>query len=274
MNTNRSFLMVAGDKEKHLDKIDVLKTDFATVNLEDAVHDKEFARNLVVKKLKNRDNSDVIVRVNSLDSYGPKDIEVINTIKPYAIRIPKIMSLDDVKLALQLIDKDIQVHLTVETKEAFALLPQLKIDERVTMVFLGILDLLESLELPQNLLQLNNPTIDHILSKFLIDSKTAGLHPVSFIYQEYKDLDTFRKWCLKERAMGFTSKGCTSPGQVDVVNEVFATNNEDIIRAKYIKEVFEKHQKLGCNGFSDEKYGFIDEPIYKDALLILKKSHV
>ncbi len=52
MKENRSFLMVAGDKEKHLDKLDVLKTDFATVNLEDAVHDKEFARQLVVKKTK------------------------------------------------------------------------------------------------------------------------------------------------------------------------------------------------------------------------------
>jgi len=272
MKENRSFLMVAGDKEKHLDKLDVLKTDFATVNLEDAVHDKEFARQLVVKKLKDRDNSDVIVRVNSLDSCGAKDIEVINSIKPYAIRLPKVMSLDDVKLALKLIDTDIQVHLTIETKEAFALLSQLKIDPRVTMVFLGILDLLESLELPQNLLKLDNPTIDYILSKFLVDSKTAGLHPVSFIYQEYKDLDSFRKWCLKEKAMGFTSKGCTSPGQVDVVNEVFSTNQEAIQRALYIKEAFEKQQALGITGFSDEKYGFIDEPIYRDALLVLKNN--
>lgn len=269
MKQNRSFLMVAGDKEKHLNKLDVLTTDFATVNLEDAVYDKEFARDLVVKKLQNRDNKNIIVRVNSLDSCGIQDIEKINTIKPYAIRIPKVTSIDDVKLALKLIDTDTQVHLTIETKEAFSLLPQLKIDKRVTTVFLGILDLLESLGLPQNLLQLHNPTIDYILSKFLVDSKTAGLHPVSFIYQEYKDLDTFRKWCLKEKEMGFTSKGCTSPAQVDVVNEIFATNQAAIQRAKYIKEIFEKQQALGCTGFSDAKYGFIDEPIYKDALLIL-----
>ena len=134
MKLNRSYLMVAGDKEKHLDKLDVLATDFATVNLEDAVHDKEFARNLVLTKLKNRDNSDIVVRVNSLDSCGAKDIEVINRIKPYAIRIPKVMSLDDVKLALELIDTDIQLHLTIETKEAFALLPHLKIDSRVLNV--------------------------------------------------------------------------------------------------------------------------------------------
>ena len=56
---NRSYLMVAGDKQKHLDKLDFLNTDFATVNLEDAVYDKEFARNLVVKHLQNKNNSKI-----------------------------------------------------------------------------------------------------------------------------------------------------------------------------------------------------------------------
>jgi len=56
---NRSYLMLAGDKQKHLDKLDFLNTDFATVNLEDAVYDKEFARNLVVKHLQNKNNSKI-----------------------------------------------------------------------------------------------------------------------------------------------------------------------------------------------------------------------
>ena len=261
--------MVAGDKQKHLDKLDTLKTDFATVNLEDAVSNKEIARELVIKNLINRDNNNIIVRVNSFDTCGKKDIQAINKIKPYAIRIPKVKSIDDIKLALELIDDDIEVHLTIETKEAFNLLSTFNIDKRVTTVFLGILDLLESMKLPQNLLQIDNPTIDYILSKFLVDSKTAGLHPVSFIYQEYKDLETFTKWCIKEKKMGFVSKGCTSPSQVDIVNTIFAPNQEEIEKAHYIKEQFEIHQKNNCSGFSDKRYGFIDEPIYKDALLTL-----
>ena len=261
--------MVAGDKQKHLDKLDSLKTDFATVNLEDAVFDKDFARDLVVKNLLDRDNNDIIVRVNNLEECGKKDIEAINKIKPYAIRIPKVKSLDNIKLALELIDDDIELHLTIETKEALNLLTTFKIDKRVTTVFLGILDLLESMELPQNLLQLDNPTIDYILSKFLVDSRTAGLKPVSFIYQEYEDLDTFEKWCVKDRKMGFTAKGCTSPSQVEIVNKIFITNEGEIKRAKYIKEIFESQKEIGNSGFTDLKYGFIDEPIYKDALLTL-----
>ena len=52
----------------------------------------------------------------------------------------------------------------------------------------------------------------------------------------------------------------------------FFTNQEAIQRATYIKESFEKQQALGCSGFSDAKYRFIDEPIYKDALLLLKQN--
>ena len=71
--------------------------------------------------------------------------------------------------------------------------------------------------------------------------------------------------------MGFTSKSCTSPEQVRIVNEIFSTSDDVVKRARYIKEVFEKQHALGCSGFSDQLYGFIDEPIYKDALLVLKE---
>jgi len=267
----RSYLMVAGDKQKHLSKLDSLKTDFATVNLEDAVSNKSFARELVVKNLTNRDNKNIIVRVNTLDSCGIADIEAINKVKPYAIRIPKVKTIDDIKQALNLVDKDIELHLTIETKEALHNLTTFNIDKRITTVFLGILDMLSSMNLPQNLLQLDNPTIDYILSKFLIDSKIVGFKPVSFIYQEYKDIDTFTKWCQKEKKMGFEAKGCTSPSQVDIVNKIFTKSNNDIQRAKYIKKIFEEKKLQGITGFSDEKYGFIDEPIYKDALIVLNK---
>lgn len=268
---NNSYLMVAGDKQKHLDKLDILKCDIAMVNLEDGVYDKILARDLVVKNLKDKDNSKIVVRINSLDSCGKDDIKAINTIKPKAIRVPKINTIDEVKELLNLIDKDIDIHLSIETKEAFKNLEDLKIDKRVTTVYLGILDLLESLELPQNLLTLDNPTIDYILSRFLIGSKIAGFEAVSFVFQEYKNIELFTKWCQKEKSMGFNSKACISPAQVDIVNKIYDVNSEQLSKARYIKEIFETNQQNGITGFSDDRYGFIDEPIYKDALLFLKK---
>jgi citrate lyase subunit beta/citryl-CoA lyase len=265
--------MVAGDKEKHLDKLNSLKCDIAIVNLEDGVFDKTYARELVFKKLnKNPIKNKVVVRVNSLDSCGIKDIELINKIKPYAIRVPKIKDISDVKLCLDLIDKDIEIHLSIETASALQNLVKFKINKRVTTVYLGILDLLESMNLPQSILTINNPSIDYILSKFLIDSKSVGLNPVSFIYQDYKNIDEFTLWCKKVKNMGYSSKACISPSQVDIINKIFNIDEKEIKKAKEIIELFENNQRLGVSGFVSEKYGFIDEPIYKDAKLVLSKN--
>jgi len=269
---NKSYLMVAGDKQKHLDKLNSLKCDIAIVNLEDGVFDKKFARNLVYENLLNNEiKNKVVVRVNSLDSCGKEDIVLVNKIKPYAIRVPKIKTLNDVEECLSLIDDDIEVHLSIETSSALENLSKFKINKRVTTVYLGILDMLESLTLPQSLLNLENPTIDYILSKFLIDSKIANLNPVSFVFQDYKNIEEFTKWCKKLKNMGFNAKACISPSQVDIVNNIFKINEDEIKKAKEIINLFEESLKNNISGFSSEKYGFIDEPIYKNAKLVLSK---
>lgn len=272
---NRSYLMVAGDKPKHLDKLPVLKCDTAMINLEDGVFDKVGARELLSLRFKDEGlrikGKEIVVRINPLDEEGVDDIKAMNPLKPDAIRVPKIQTKEDVQKALELVDEDIDIHLSVETKEALHNLTTLKLHKRVTTVYLGILDMLESLELPQSLLTLNNPTIEYILGKFLVDSKIAGFYPISFTYQHYKNTEEFQQWCNKVKAMGYTAKAVISPTQVDIVNETFKPNEEAIAKAKYIKEIFEENQSKGCTGFSDEKYGFIDEPIYKDAILVLNK---
>jgi len=270
---NRSYLMVAGDKQKHLDKINQLHCDTAMINLEDGVFDKKFARELLVQNFENKllkfNSVKTVVRINDLATVGKDDIKVVNKLKPDAIRVPKIKNISDVELALKLIDEDINVHLSIETKEAFQNLSTFKIDKRVTTVYLGVLDLLESLKLPQSLVYINNPTINYILSEFLIKSKIASLYPVSFTYQNHKNNDEFKQWCNKTKEMGFTAKSCISPSQVDIVNEIFQTDSFQLQKAQYIKKIFENQKLLGVTGFVDEKYGFIDEPIYKDALLVL-----
>ncbi len=275
-NLFRSALMLSAHNIKHLNKIDNLSADIVIINLEDGVAKElkslalRFA-GIFISNLK-KANSKIVVRINPLYDGGIDEIAFLNSVKPDAIRVPKIKTMQDVEVALSLIDSEIEVDLSIETKEALHNLTTLRVENRVKRVYLGILDLLESLNLPQSILKMGNPTIDYILSKFLIDSKIVGFYPISFVFQEYENLSEFNLWCEYEKSLGFEAKGCISPKQVEIANEIFSISNEAFLRAEYIKNRFEAMREKAITGFSDEKYGFIDEPIYKDALNILKKG--
>jgi len=273
----RSYLMVAGDKEKQLRKIPELLCDVVMINLEDGVSDKKTALELIIKIYKELDfnqNKKVLIRVNSLDDDGLEEIKRFNELKPFAIRVAKIKKLQEIEQVLEVLGDGIELHLSIETKEIFEKISELQKYPQVTTLYLGILDLLESLGLPQNLVRIDNPSIDYILSRFLIESKIAKKNPVGFMYQEYQNLKMYEQWCEKLKNMGYVSAACLSPKQVDIANSVFGIELKEIEKAKYIKEIFEKNKSDGISGFSDEKYGFIDEPIYKDALLVLDSANI
>ncbi len=274
----RSNMMLNPLNLKHLNRIDESDADMITLNLEDAIapsRKKEALYNiaLFLSHLP-QSPSCIIVRVNPLGHGGEEEIAFLNDFAFDAIRVAKVKDQHDIARALSLLDETKELHISLETKEAFQRLSSLRIDPRLTTANLGILDLLTSLGLPQSLVQIGNPSIDYILSKFLIDAKTAGIHPISFMFQEYNDTETFRQWCQREKAMGYEGKACMGPKQVAIANEVFGVSNEEKARAQHIKSAFETHSARGINGFMDDKYGiFIDEPIYRDALLILGESH-
>jgi len=271
---HRSNMMLNPLKLEHLNKLDSLKADAVTLNLEDAIapsRKKEALINIAffLSHLKET-KSEIIVRINPLELGGVEEIEFLQDYSFNAIRVSKVKSEDEVKKILQMLNPNRELHISLETKEAFSTLSSWNIeDRRFSRANLGILDLLASLKLPQSLLVQNNPTINYILSKFLIDCKTINLEPVSFMYQDYKNTQGFREFCLLEKELGFRSKACMGPAQVEIANEVFAPKKEEIKKSKEIKEAFELNSKEGINGFMHPKYGFIDEPIYKDALNML-----
>jgi len=272
----RSPLMLSAHNLKHINKIPDLKSDAIVLNLEDGVSAKQkpFALRLVMLALSNLRESDkkIIVRVNPLDEGGEEEIELLNGFRPDAIRIPKIKTPVDVSRALRLCDSEIELHLSIETKEAWLNLDKLKVDKRVSAFYLGILDLFADLGLSQDLIRTDNPLMHHILSHFLLTSKAIGVKPVSFVYQEYRNDAGFEAWLELEKRMGYEAKGCISPKQAEQVQQLFGISEEERERALYIIRRFEEERAKGVTGFSDERYGFIDEPIYKGALSLLRSE--
>ena len=270
----KSVLMLSCNNIKHLSKIESLDADCIMLNLEDGVskEDKPFALVLCAFYLTQIPKSDkkLVVRVNALDEGGYEEITYLNQFMPDAIRVPKIKNASEVKNVLALLNDEMELHLSIETAEAWHNLSSLCVNKKVTTFYLGILDLFADMKLSQSLVNLDNPTMHYMLSHFLISSKAMNVKPVSFVYQEFKNLDTFSKWINLEKIMGYDAKGCISPSQVTLVNEVFVDKEAELSRAKVIIKLFEMYRDEGVTGFVDEEYGFIDEPIYKGALALLQ----
>lgn len=270
----RSCLMLSTHNLKHLIKIPTLNAECIILNLEDgvSVEQKPYALRLCAMVLAAYPQLDkkLVVRINALDEGGIEEIAYLNAFMPDAIRIPKIRSLNEVQKALELIDETIEVHLSIETKEAWLALGTLACHPRVKAYYLGVLDLFADLGLAQSLLTPDNPTVQYMLSHFLMTSRACGIKPISFVYQEHKNSDGFRHWLELEKIIGLDAKGCITPDQVQLAHEVFGVSESEIQRCTAIIKLFEEYQAKGITGFVDERYGFIDEPIYKGALAVLK----
>ncbi|MDY0120654.1 MAG: aldolase/citrate lyase family protein [Sulfurimonas sp.] len=279
LNTDQKFrsaLMLSCNNIKHLSKISSLEADAIILNLEDGVsaEEKPFALVLCAIFLANLKECDkkLIVRVNPLDEGGYDEIAYLNQFMPDAIRVPKIRTKKEVQSVLHLLKDEIELHLSIETAQSWNNLASLKVDKRVKAFYLGVLDLFADMKFSHSMIEKNNPTMRYILSHFLVTSKAMGVKPVSFVYQEFKDLEKFSEWIALEKEMGYDAKGCISPDQAKLANAMFVDKEEEIRRAKIIIKLFEMHREEGITGFVDEEYGFIDEPIYKGALALLAGS--
>jgi len=273
-NDFKSVLMLSCNNIKHLSKIESLDADCIMLNLEDGVsrEDKPFALVLCaifISKIQ-KSKKKLVVRVNALDDGGYEEITYLNQFMPDAIRVPKIRNEKEVSGVLHLLNDDIELHLSIETALAWKNLSRLAVDTNVTTYHLGVLDLFADMGLSQSLISLENPTMHYILSHFLVTSLSVGVKPVSFVYQDFKNLDIFSQWLNLEKSMGYAAKGCISPNQVTLTNKVFKDEAKEIRKAKIIVKLFEMYRDEGITGFVDEEYGFIDEPIYKGALNLLK----
>jgi len=257
----RSALMVSAHQIKHLNKIDEIPADIIILNLEDGVpkEKKEIAKIMIAVFLSHYENPDkeITIRINPLNKGGKDEIEFLKKFNFNAFRIPKVNSLEDID-DLFLLDKDL--HISVETKELFVNLKDFK-HKKIKALYLGLYDLLNDLNISHSVINLQNPFIHTLLFHFSLYSNYNNIHPIGFVYQQYKDLEMFKSWCLLQKNMGIKGVGCITPAQVDIANKIFS---EDLEFAKMIVERFEKEGSFTLDGL------YVDEPIYKNYKQLLK----
>lgn len=83
------------------------------------------------------------------------------------------------------------------------------------------------------------------LMRILTAARSGGLRAIDGPYADFRDLDGLRRSAEQTRALGFDGKWCIHPTQIDVVNEVFTPDDEEIEAARAIIEAYEEATASG-----------------------------
>jgi citrate lyase subunit beta/citryl-CoA lyase len=258
----KNYIMVSGDNRKHLSKVCSID-GVVMLNLEDGVAKKN--KKSALANIKNflevnNPKQEIVVRVNSLEEGGLEEIKELNSFN-ISFRIPKVKHLGELKDVFKITQKDI--YLSIETKDAFFNLKDFN-HNQIKGFYLGILDLFDDLKLNHNLIKFGNKLIDKILIDFSMNCRYLEKRAVGFVYQQYKDLEGFRRWCEIQKDYGIEGVGTITPTQLQIANDVFRVENLDY--AKMIVERFENEGVFTIDGL------YVDEPIYKNYKLIYENS--
>ena len=267
----RSCLSVPGSSPKMLSKAPGLPADEVFMDLEDSVAAgaKEEARQNIVQALKDGDWSGktVVVRVNGVSTkWCYRDvIEVVENAAAHVdcLMIPKVELASDVTFVHELlrqveetlgVDKRIGLELQIETATGLTNIDAIAgASDRAETLIVGPADMSASLGLPALTAGLPMPNYpgDHwhsVLERILIAARNEGLQAIDGPYLVIKDLEGFRAMALRARALGYDGKWALHPGQIDVLNEVFAPTQDEFDKAEAILEAYEHATAVELKG--------------------------
>lgn len=228
--------------------------DQVVVDLEDAVAPdlKTEARQLTVEALSADDwvAPTRSVRINATDTpWTFRDLEALVTaaVPPATVILPKARTAADVHFIDALLtqleqEAAVEVHQTglelqVETAAGLANLDQLVMaSSRLEAVLLGPGDLAAALMLPEATIgdvQAGYPgdSWHAVRATLAIQARRAGAQVIDGPFVGLDDPVGLRRTAALARAMGFDGKWVIHPGQIDLVNEVFGTTQQDVDRA-------------------------------------------
>jgi len=244
-----------------LSKAPGLPADEVFMDLEDSVAPgaKEEARANIVQAVKEGDwtGKSVVVRVNGVyTKWCYRDvIEVAENAGQFidCLMIPKVEHASDVKFVDELLrqieettglDRRIGLEVQIETATGLKNIHEIAhaSDRAETLIF-GPADMSASLGLPTVTAGLPMPGYPgdhwhHVLMTILIAARDAGLQAIDGPYLVIRDLDGFREMATRSRALGYDGKWALHPGQIDVLNEVFAPTQEEFDKAEAMLEAY------------------------------------
>jgi citrate lyase subunit beta/citryl-CoA lyase len=285
MSGYRTWMFVPGADEKKLLKAGSLFADVLIYDLEDAVSpdEKAMARAKVKEALALHEGKLNFIRINSYHSpYFYEDLTNMVDAGVSGIVLPKvetseqIVFLDRIISELEvkrnldkgqikivpLIESALGVHYAYEIASA---------SPRILRMAFGSVDF--ALDIQADLTK-SGMELLYARSQIVIASRAAGIEaPIDTVYVDIKDSDGLLKETKWIKQLGFQGKLIIHPDQIELVNQVFAPTEEEIIEAERLVKAFE-HSLVNGSGVLQLDGRMVDLPIVERARRILRLAKV
>jgi citrate lyase subunit beta/citryl-CoA lyase len=285
----KSLLFVPGDSEKKLSKAAGSAASALILDLEDAVSiDRiDIARGMVTEYLRSRADrtrQQLWVRINPLAT--PMSMpDLIAAVKGAAdgILLPKvesgkdIVALDHYITALeQCYDvtpgTDRIMAVSTETPQAlFAFDSYRDESSRLAGLTWGAEDLSTALGASTNRVDSGEYEFTYQLARSmcLLGANAAGVQAIDTLTPDFKDRDRLQREVRASRRAGFTGKIAIHPDQVDLINQGYMPDDEEVRHANAVIAAFER---AGGAGAVQLEGKMLDKPHLTQALRVLSMA--
>jgi citrate lyase subunit beta/citryl-CoA lyase len=265
----RSLLFLPANSVRMIVKAATLPTDAAILDLEDAValDDKETARILAkdyVRLIKRR-GIHTFVRVNSLGTgLTAKDLQAVVVKGLDGVMLPKTETGANVAKAAKMLERmEKKARLTAESVK---LIPQIEsargvenslpiaeASSRIVAVAFGAGDYYRDLGRDVTSLSEDENELLYARSRIVNAGRAAGIQAIDTPFLgSLVDRETFLRETRLAVRLGFKGKLCVHPSQVEPINDLFSSSQEEVSRAKRIVDAFEEAQARGLAAISFE----------------------
>jgi citrate lyase beta subunit len=193
------------------------------------------------------------------------DLELADRLELDLLMLPKATPLTVVALG----PDGPPVLAIVESAEGLRLAYETAAAERVFALVLGTHDLGAELR--------TSPRSDglevlYARSKVVVDSAAAGRRPpFDTVYRDVRDPVGLEEECLLASTLGFGGKLCIHPGQLEVVNRVFAPSEAELAWARRVLEAYEQGLREGRGAVALDGE-MVDMPIVRQAERLLAEA--
>ena len=265
-------MFVPGNNPAMMQDAFIYGPDSIMLDLEDSVTmaEKDAARLLVYNALKTIDYGDteMVVRINPLNTlYGKKDIEAVVKAGVDVIRMPKTETADEVREVereIENVEKEIgclgRTKIMAAIESALGIVNAYDIaiaSKRMMGIALGAEDYCANLKT-----QRTPGGAELLLARqtIVVAARAAGIDALDTVYSNLNDMETFRKEVELIKTLGFDGKSIINPRQIEVVNEVFAPKEKDIMKAQTILAAIKEAEKRG-SGVISVNGKMVDRPV-------------